>query len=361
MNKEQMMIVIRARDWMKEREGQRQNGLAADSGCSNVTRIRYRKRVQALAKNCAVRTPEALLARARDTKFTNTWRFNAAALLAVADDVINHAIAKQDKLQRKLREGPNDAQAHLEFEREIKSIHAWLTLVQSIKDDGWGVAEEKRRRRHSKSKDLIYLRGDWRELLLERLPNYRAQFLVAAVTGCRASEIANGVTVIAGAEGLECVVKGRKVSETKGQPVRTARFDYGTPLIDALAALAKEQGGQIVVEYRDNLKGPRQFSNSMANAAKRLWGNLPVTVTPHMLRHQIASDMKAAGRGGDELAEFLGHYATATQQTYGHYRSGRGGVLPKVVSAARKPKETRKLFRPEPAVTSARVLRPRIP
>lgn len=47
--------------------------------------------------------------------------------------------------------------------------------------------------RDTKRQDMRGLPDDWRERLIERMPNYGPATLTAAVTGCRPAELASGV------------------------------------------------------------------------------------------------------------------------------------------------------------------------
>ncbi|WP_217427818.1 hypothetical protein, partial [Serratia marcescens] len=42
-------------------------------------------------------------------------------------------------------------------------------------------------------------------------------------------------------------------------------------------------------------------------------------------RHKVASNLKATGASKRQIAEFLGHRTTESQQHYGYSRSGSGG------------------------------------
>lgn len=77
-----------------------------------------------------------------------------------------------------------------------------------------------------------------------------------------------------------------------------------------------------------NFKGPKNASRrlscrSVENIIKRyaLKAGLPITTTPHTLRHSFASDLLAQGVDLRIIQEFLGHKNIATTQVYTHVTS----------------------------------------
>lgn len=329
-----MDLVRQARGWIKARDEIREKEKVEPIAAR--TREAYKRQAERLV---ASGTIEGAVAAVDDTRSAATWFYRRAALISWADTQIRLLLADQDKLQRALRgKDANDPRWSV-LRQTIKTIDTWRKTAEAISKP-CPIPLKGRKRRHSKRKDLPGLPKDWKEQLLARLPKYRLIYLVASITGCRPTEITKGIVVIATRKCLECYIKGAKVSATKGQPLRALGYDYGTPLVDALRDEAIRHGGEFTVTL-DEIKGPRQFSNAMAAAGMRLWPNRKTRVTPYMLRHQLSSDLKAAGRGAIEIAGTLGHVVTKTQTAYGHHKSGRGGVLPTSVQSARKPKETR--------------------
>jgi integrase len=270
----------------------------------------------------------------------STWTFRRAALQYLARQEISDRLKKQDALQRSHPSSEPDELGCRKFTAHMNRIKYCLDLVKHL-GHGCPIPKEARRKKRSKRNDLKKMPANWKILLLDRLGKYRLPYLVCAVTGCRPSELANQVTAIATRSGIEFEIKGAKVTKTSGQASRIQEFLSGDPLVDELRNEAMNSGGRLTVGLPAG-STPSNFSNNMAAAAKRLWPTLGVRVTPYMLRHQVASDAKAAGRDAEEVAMFLGHRVTATQACYGRRSSGGGGPLPVAVAATTKPKENRK-------------------
>ncbi len=223
--------------------------------------------------------------------------------------------------------------------KAIRAIDTWRRTAEAIPPD-CPIAAKARKRRHSKRQDFRGLPSDWKEQLLSRLPKYRLIYLAAAVTGCRPGELLKGVRVVVADRQLVCYIEGAKVTKFKGQAFREMRFHFGNPLVDALRDEALHHGADLMIKLA-TANGARLFSNAMASAGARLWPSRKTRVTPYMLRHQLAGDLKAAGRDVEQIAQILGHAVTDTQTIYGHHKTGRGGVLPTSVTAARIPRDTR--------------------
>lgn len=284
---------------------------------------------------CRAENGAEIIALAANTTSPRTWFYRRAALSWYWTNLVRKLLARQDKLQRKMQERPEDTSIEEECAKVVQHIPTLMQLVESL-PTSCPLTLKKRRR--SKRLDLRGLPQDWREQLLNRLPKYRLQFLTAAVFGCRPAELARGVRVKITQGQLVAIIAGVKVSSVKGQPERTLTFDISHPLAQALAQ-AMGDSGSVVVKL-DAPKGPKQFSNAMTAAAHRLWPKLKRSITPYCLRHQSASDWKASGFDPYELASALGHSATATQAYYGYAKSSRSRLVPKTASATRVPKST---------------------
>ena len=220
----------------------------------------------------------------------------------------------------------------------------WLKLVGTIKkllkfavDAPPKPSLARVERRQTKRVDLDKLPEDWREKIVERLPKYRFQAAVTALAGCRPAELVAGIDIIIEDGHLVAHIKGSKVGVASGQEWRTLywKIPSKNPLVAMLSGFASESGGTAVIQTQN----ARAFSGAVREAGKRAFPDFPRTITPYSLRHQFASDLKAAELPGHEISKALGHSAERTKGSYGIFDFGRGGMEPDKVEAARAVKQ----------------------
>jgi hypothetical protein len=124
----------------------------------------------------------------------------------------------------------------------------WLRLLDEQIDHIQAVIELRRQglvgqraRRRSKRVALGGLPPDWREQLCHRgsTGRYADALLLAALSGCRPSELERGIEVsrvvspVTGQSLIEIVIDGTKVKKMQGQPIRRIRYaeDDEHPLV----------------------------------------------------------------------------------------------------------------------------------
>jgi integrase len=181
-----------------------------------------------------------------------------------------------------------------------------------------------RRQGLSKKKVLSQLRKEqgWRERLIENVTEkHRDSIAVIALTGARPSELARGVSIeIVKNERDEIFlsfrIMGSKVVANAGQLERTiyVRADGAIAKI-LLSKISAEGVSSYIVKTH-----PANLTAAVIKAGRRLFPNLTSTITPYVLRHAIASDIKRQPQKYSrvQLAEILGHQTTETQQYYGY-------------------------------------------
>lgn len=216
---------------------------------------------------------------------------------------------------------------------------------------------------------------DWRADIVDhaRTDKDRGMLRVQAVTGCRPIEMLWGISVTIIDDGaLEFSIHGAKVKtdETdskgrfvehgrRGQPQRMFALEpTGARLFNELREQVEAAGG-IGVTCVYTLAGTTQnpvkdYCLRVIRLANRLGYD---GVSAYSLRHQFASDLKAARVTTDDRAAAMGHRSNRSQQVYGQSQTGRGGLIELAHVQAdrpirdRAPGETMEntITRPEPA------------
>ncbi len=329
---EQFEVIKRARDLLAPLKTRDRNSATTDDYAAKIKRITARR---GTGEGYAAMVSEAL----KTTKKA-TWQANKAALMYVFTGGIRKLLEDQDKLQRANKAaavagGTPDEGAWLKVIGHIEKMSNGLKILLEAK-----LPIEGRENRHTKRQDMRGLPEDWRERIIARMPKYHDQALVAAVTGCRPSELVNGVELVIDGQTGELVawIKGAKATEKTGQEWRRMHWPANceSPLVRSLIdSVSIQPSGTRVRVTADNAKA---FSGAMRAAGQREWPKRQSTVTPYCMRHQAAADMKASGwMSSGDISAALGHVSDVTKSTYGHANMGRksGGVAPTKVKAAR--------------------------
>jgi site-specific recombinase XerD len=114
----------------------------------------------------------------------------------------------------------------------------------------------------------------------------------------------------------------------KGSRIRTVYFSERT--INALRdylKTRKDKEKALFINYRGprNQKGKRLSARAIENLVKKysIMAGVPITTTPHVLRHTFATDLLNKGVDIRTVQEFLGHRNIATTQIYTHVTDKR--------------------------------------
>ena len=263
---------------------------------------------------------------AADTDKKATFFVRRAAILHFCRDVIERGLKAQDQLQRKGLDDPAQKEAWV---AQVKALKNALNLAEKAPSEP---PSHLVKRRQTKRVGLFTLLENWREVMISRLPRYRAAAAVAAISGCRPAELVKGIEVSVAHGSLKIRISGAKVSKNSGQEWRELSFDLPSenPLALILGRIALEEGGQTVVKIDD----ARAFSGAVREAGKRAFPKFGRTITPYSFRHQVASDLKAAELG-DQISAALGHSVSDTRGSYGEWGAGRSDRAPNRIEAAR--------------------------
>lgn len=114
----------------------------------------------------------------------------------------------------------------------------------------------------------------------------------------------------------------------KGGRIRTVYFSERA--INALKnyfETRKDKEKALFINYKGpkNQKGKRLSARAVENLVKKysIIAGVPITTTPHVLRHTFATDLLNKGVDIRTVQEFLGHRNIATTQIYTHVTSKR--------------------------------------
>ena len=282
-----------------------------------------------------------LVEEARKTTKVRTWQSRRAALLYIARIQIGKSLARQETLQRKLREANIEVATDPRWQDAVGLATFWAAVIESVRSAP-PIPADQRKNKHSKRQDIKRLPFDWRTALIARLPKYRLATLAQAVTGCRPEELQSGVELrIAGAM-LIARIHGSKVTVKSGQPWRELHYplQHEGELVPDLIAMVVEAGGVCVARVASGTR----YTGALRAAGKRLYPDQPgkkpmPDITAYCFRHAAASDMKASKLSGLQISAALGHCTEVTKSNYGSFSQGKkGGVSPIRVTAAREVK-----------------------
>lgn len=192
-------------------------------------------------------------------------------------------------------------------------------------------------KRLSKRSALLGLPADWMEQLCNYNENskYRDAFYVAALTGCRPSELKKGIVATYksssdGESALTFKIVGSKVTEHSGQEWRTITY-HNLERIGAFSefiASIKAEGAKKI-----HIESPINFTQEIRRIAKHLWPDHKSPVTAYCFRHQFSANLKSL-KIGDDTSKALGHRSTKTRRLYGTVSQARGKPLEISISSS---------------------------
>jgi site-specific recombinase XerD len=144
-------------------------------------------------------------------------------------------------------------------------------------------------------------------------------------TGMRIAELASlnrdQIKIKPGMEELELSIIG------KGERIRTVYFSKRALFwLKKYLATRNDTEKALFINYRRKKNAPRRLTpRSIEKNIKRyvIMTGLPLTTTPHVLRHSFATDLLSQGVDLRTLQEFLGHKSILATQIYAHVTSKR--------------------------------------
>ena len=193
---------------------------------------------------------------------------------------------------------------------------------------------------------------DWRAQIFAALPAaHRLPYAAQALAGARTAELVKGVEVQLCDGGIEITIAGTKLHKQNGQPLRQVmiRNRPDDPVFAALLDAAQKTALEpLPVAITTHIE---TYRKAIRNAGLRLFGRgrgPSKYITPYMVRHQFASDLKAAEMEPVLVAEALGHRSSRTQELYGYKGLGQGRKGQDVEARASEPVRTYPKRTPDP-------------
>ena len=185
---------------------------------------------------------------------------------------------------------------------------------------GWSATVASKKRILSKIRKI----PNWRTVLFNHVtPTHKNAAALCSLTGVRPSEIARGVRVQLSSEsdGLRLIITiaGSKITANSGQPERTLRLKIDSEEARYLAKQVSQSPVTVTTH-------PANLCAALIKAGRTAFPHLQETITPYVLRHALASDLKAANVSPDAIAQVLGHQASESQQAYGFAVCSSGAV-----------------------------------
>lgn len=192
-------------------------------------------------------------------------------------------------------------------------------------------------KRLSKRSALLGLPVDWMEQICNYNENskYRDAFYVAALTGCRPSELKKGIVATYklssdGESELTFKIFGSKVTEHSGQEWRTITYRN----LEIIWAFSKFLASiKAEVTKKIHIESPINFTQEVRRIAKHLWPDHKSPVTAYCFRHQFSANLKSL-KIGDDTSKALGHRSTKTRRLYGTASQARGRPLEISISSS---------------------------
>ena len=221
----------------------------------------------------------------------------------------------------------------------------------TVQTDAAAMESVKIRPRLSKRHSLSKLATGWREAIFSAIKSARLKLAVAVLSasGCRPSELENGVLVGLGADGLLRIgIVGVKVNETmgRGQRHRGVVVNSGTPWGAYLREHVINEGKSVTITYDAG-----GISERLREKSRELWPRRKALVSAYSYRHFIGRALKESGTAPETIAKVLGHATDYAQNAYGRVRitkrgNGEHGILEaKATNPVRHSKKTDRLER----------------
>ncbi len=254
---------------------------------------------------------------AKQAPVSRSFFKNRAILCRLMSQAIGRRLTEQDQHQKA---------GHFE---------TWKRLVESLREP----IEHLERVRQLEREDLLERSGQltfksrtkryqklpqgWADRMLQasRASEFYDAVLTLRFTGCRPAEI-DGARFTYARDKVYIQIKGKKVTEDKGQPLRKFAIPSDKFPEDFLNRLKQASAIEINGPSKENdLKRLRMYLNRMG---RTLFPRLRKRISAINFRHAMASELRDAGWEKHQIARVMGHISENTQAHYGVRRNCKG-------------------------------------
>lgn len=267
---------------------------------------------------------------------------------------LNYFLTEQLKLFLKKQDQYQRSGDLAEWERYVTAVDVTTQLMkedyfrpQVSVEEGLSRTRPRDFTRPKKSKrtSLGSFPEDWRELIFEKMQKskFKPALAVAWLSGCRPSEIKNGVQVAlmesGGSEYLIFKVQGTKRGKNNsyGQEKRFVKVSITNPAASFLMNEIKNNENKNITVSIETTEG---FSQAVNDASKRIWKNKKDHISPYSFRHSFSADVKSfaneitmdENESKELVAKALGHSNADTQQNYGTVKQSKGSTSKVIIS-----------------------------
>ncbi len=260
---------------------------------------------------------------AKQAPVSRTFFKNRAILCRRIAQEIRLRLAQQDRYQKA---GLFDIWKGL-----VQSLEDQMERLECVRQLDRSDLLERSGQSTAKSKTKRYqkLPHGWADRVLQasRASEFYDAVLTLRFTGCRPSEI-DGARFTYAHDKVYVQIKGKKVTEDKGQPLRKFAISADKFPEDFLNRLKKSSTIEINGPSNENdLKRLRMYLNRTGRA---LFPRLKKRISAINFRHAMASELRDAGWEKYQIAGVMGHISENTQAHYGVSR-GCKGTKPKAM------------------------------
>lgn len=156
--------------------------------------------------------------------------------------------------------------------------------------------------------------------------------ILLKLTGCRPNELKKGILVSVTEDNcLKFIIRGSKLNlkQNRGMVMRKIQIklsesDKYKTFLENYIKSTSENGKSTTI----TITSENSFSGYISKISKRLWPRKTYHASAYSFRHQVASDLKNSGMDEVEIAQFLGHASTRSQESYGRKRRRGKGEEP---------------------------------